>query len=104
MAGNGHAEKQQMYADPPASAEHHDLSRAEHLGKYAGRPPAECREQAVYGDQQRCLGRGESLIHHELGQEGEFETITGHENRDGQKAEHQYTRNAEMLKHPNHLQ
>ena len=102
MAWDGDAEEQQMYADPPACTEHHDLTCAEHFGKHTCRPSAEGSEQAVHGDQQRGLGRGESLIHHEFRQKCQFETITGHEDGNGEEAKHQRARNAKSFKNLNH--
>ena len=91
-----------MYADPPACTEHHDLTCAEHFGKHTCRPSTEGSEQAVHGDQQRGLGRGESLIHHEFRQKCQFETITGHEDGNGEEAKQQHTGNTEFFKKANH--
>ena len=93
---------QQVDADPPAGTEHHDAAGTEHFGEHAGAPAAEGREQAVHSDQQGGLRGREALVDHEFGEEGELESVAGHEDGNGKEAKQQHTGNTEFFKKANH--
>ena len=99
---DGDPEKQQVDADPPAGTEHHDAAGTEHFGEHAGAPAAEGREQAVHSDQQGGLRGREALVDHEFGEEGELESVAGHEDGNGKEAKQQHTGNTEFFKKANH--
>ncbi|MNF98540.1 hypothetical protein D3C84_814030 [compost metagenome] len=68
-----------MEDQPGHDADQHDPPRAEGLGQHTGAPAGQGCEQAVHGEQQRSLGRGETEVDDVPRQESQLDAVPCHE-------------------------
>ncbi len=70
----------------PAGTEHHDAAGTEHFGEHAGAPGRRGPRNRPYTVTSREACEDEkALVDHEFGEEGELESVAGHEDGNGKE-------------------